>query len=144
MESILTRQANIQDTEVLFELNEEFNDKGINTIEHIKELLENNKQEIVCVVEINKEIVGFSCMQIIKSFCYSSIHAELTELYIKESFRRIGLATKLINYMENLCINTYGVNKFQLLTGEKNISARKLYESLGYTFENDVFYTKKI
>lgn len=98
----------MQDAEKLFELNEEFNGKGINTIEHIIKSLDNNKQEIISVVEVNNDVVGFCCMQIVKSLCYISIHAELTELYIKESFRRKGLATKLIKYMENNCTKIFG------------------------------------
>jgi ribosomal protein S18 acetylase RimI-like enzyme len=83
-------------------------------------------------------------MQIIKSMCYFSPHAELTELFIKESFRKKGLATKLIKYMENICVNKYGVNKFQLLTGDDNIPSRKLYESIGYEIDEEVFYIKRI
>ena len=144
MENIVTRQANKEDAKKIFELNEEFNDIGISTVEHIINSLENNKQEIVCVVELNNEIVGFSCMQIVKSICYISVHAELTELFIKEKFRRKGLATKLINYMENICIKTFGVKKFQLLTGDDNIFSRRLYESLGYEVDEEVFYIKSI
>jgi ribosomal protein S18 acetylase RimI-like enzyme len=144
LENIVIRQANKQDAEKLFELNEEFNEEGKSTIDHIINSLESNKHEIVCVVELNNEIIGFCCMQIVKSLCYILNHVELTELFIKEAFRRKGLATKLIKYMENICINTYGINKIQLLTGGDNISSRKLYESLGYEIEEEVFYIKNI
>ena len=143
MDNVSIRLANKNDAVKIFELNEEFNGKGQNTIHHIRELLEINKQEIVCIAEVNGVIAGFCCAQIIKSVCYSSMHAELTELFIKESFRRKGLARELIMYVEDVCLKQYGICKFQLLTGNDNIPAQKLYGSLGYIVDDEVLLTKE-
>jgi N-acetylglutamate synthase-like GNAT family acetyltransferase len=59
LENIVIRQADKHDAQILFELNEEFNEKGINSINHIISSLENNKQEFVCVVELSNDVVGF-------------------------------------------------------------------------------------
>ena len=143
MDRISIRLANKNDAEKIFGLNEEFNGVGLNTIDHIKELLEVNKREIVCVVEVNDEIAGFCCAQIIKSICYISMHAELTELFVKESFRRKGLAKKLIEYIEDICYKVYGIKEFQLLTGNDNIPAKQLYISLGYVADDEIHLIKK-
>jgi len=136
MDNIIVRLVNENDAEKLFVLNEELQkQKNINSIE-------SNKQEIIIMAEYNNKVVGFCCVQIMKSICYFTIHAEITELYVQEFYRRKGIATKLMKYIENFCYNEYGIKDFHLLTGGKNITAQKLYESLDYKFKDRKLYIK--
>ena len=142
MDKISVRMANENDAERLFVLNEELNGKDLNSVKDIIETIKNNKQEIIIVSEFKGLIVGFCCAQIIKSICYFNDNAEITELYVQELYRRKGIASKLIKYMENHCIKEYGIKDFHLLTGGKNISAQKLYESLGYKIKDRKLFIK--
>ena len=58
--------------------------------------------------------------------------------------RRKGIATKLMKYIEELCFNEYGIKDFKLLTGSKNNTAQKFYESLGYKVDDEKLYIKPI
>jgi ribosomal protein S18 acetylase RimI-like enzyme len=68
---------------------------------------------------------------------------EITELYVREEYRRQGIATKLINYIENI-FEERNIKEFQLFTGKDNTAARAFYEKLGYKKIDEVMYKKKL
>ena len=141
MPVVTVRLAGESDAEILRIFNEEFNGVGDVTAESVRESLRTSS-EIVGVVEVDGTPVGFCCGQITRSFCYRESTAELTELYIREPYRRTGCASALLRFMEAICRETYHAESIRLLTGEDNCPARHLYESLGYTAEDEVLYTK--
>ena len=70
-------------------------------------------------------------MQIFKSMCYSKYYAEITELYVDEGFRRMGIAAKIFEYVEEYFRN-------------KNITvAQSFYEKQGYIKSNEIMYRKR-
>ena len=141
MPVVTVRLAAENDAEILRQFNEEFNGVGDVTAESVRESLRTSS-EIVGVVEVDGTPVGFCCGQITRSFCYRESTAELTELYIREPYRRTGCASALLRFMEAICREMYHAESICLLTGEDNLPARHLYESLGYTAEDEVLYTK--
>ena len=148
----MVRLATIEDAQQLFLLNEEFNGEGDNSIEKMKETLLDNPQEIVVVAEAETDaetetegghkLAGFVCAQLKKSFCYRECGAEITEVYVRESYRRQGLAGRMITFMEKRCMHCYGVREFELKTGERNFEAQALYNALGYQKEDEILLRK--
>ncbi|MDE6505647.1 MAG: GNAT family N-acetyltransferase [Eubacterium sp.] len=139
----MVRVADINDAEQLFILNEQFNGRDETTLNEIKESLLNNQQELIIVAEYNNTLVGFVCVQIKKSFCYSDVYAEITEVFVMDNYRRQKIASKMISFAEKWCIKNYKLHSFELLTGKENIQAQLLYSSLGYSINNEILFSKK-
>ena len=140
----MIRKANVSDAEQLSILNNEFNGKGETTTDNIRNSLVNNRQEVVIVAEESNELVGFVCVQLKKSFCYDEYFPEITEVYVKPSYRKRGTASKMITFAEDYCIKNYPLHKYELLTGRKNIIAQAVYSKLGYIEDNELHFSKRI
>lgn len=140
----MIRLADVHDAEQLFELNEQFNGKDETTLKEIKQSLLNNQQEIVVVAEKNGILAGFVCVQIKKSFCYSDVYAEITEVFVSENYRRQKIASKMITFAERYCVDNFKLHSFEILTGERNFEAQALYKSLGYSINNEIYLSKNI
>lgn len=141
---IMIRKANVSDAGQLSILNDEFNGKGETTTENIRDSLVNNRQEVVIVAEEKDELVGFVCVQLKKSFCYDEYMPEITEVYVKPSYRKRGTASQMIAFAEDYCIKNYPLHKYELLTGRKNIIAQAVYSKMGYTEDNELHFSKRI
>lgn len=140
---IVIRKAIISDAEELFRLNEDFNDKGVTQLSLLKKSLLNNDQEMVFVALVNNKIVGFCCVQIFKSMCYSKYYAEITELYIDKNFRRMGIAAKMFEFIEEY-FKDENIGGYQLFTGEDNHVAQSFYEKQGYVKSSEIMYRKRL
>ena len=138
----MIRLATVNDAEQLDILNEEFNGRGETTLAGIRDSLLNNKQEIVVVAGEDNILVGFVCVQLKRSFCYNECTAEITEVYVKEEYRKRGIAGAMISYAEDYCHKNFSVHKFELLTGKSNFSAQSLYGRLGYEEDGEIHLSK--
>ncbi|MDE7348295.1 MAG: GNAT family N-acetyltransferase [Clostridia bacterium] len=139
----MIRLATPLDAEQLFTLNEEFNGKGVVTLDIIKDRLENNKCEIIVVSEENGTVVSFVCAQVMISFCYSKTYAEITEVFVTKEYRRNGHARKMIEFIQEYCKENFCVENFQLFTGRNNRKAKRLYKSLGYRRDSATLMRKR-
>jgi len=140
----MIRIATIEDAEQLYVLNENFNGKGETTLENIKYAILNNHQEVIIVAEENQTLIGFVCVQLKKSFCYHNYQAEITEVYIEPMYRRKKVASKMICFAEQYCMQHYRLHKFEILTGRHNLGAQALYSSLGYSNDGELHLTKRM
>ncbi|MBQ8972743.1 MAG: GNAT family N-acetyltransferase [Clostridia bacterium] len=136
------RIATIDDAAQLRELNEMFNGAGESTIDHVRRSLLHNKQEIVFVAEEDDILVGFVCVQLKRSFCYANPSVEITEVFVKPEFRRRGIASRLISFAESECAKHLQIHNFELLTGANNHPARRLYQLLGYSEDQEIHLSK--
>ncbi|HKM35368.1 MAG TPA: GNAT family N-acetyltransferase [Lachnospiraceae bacterium] len=139
----MVRLAILDDVEQLDILNSEFNGKGETTLENIKDSILNNQQEVVIVADENTLLVGFMCIQLKKSFCYDECMPEITEVYVKQEYRKRGIASEMINFAEEYCSKNYSLHKYELLTGKDNIIAQSVYDKLGYKDEGEIHLTKR-
>lgn len=140
---IVIRKAAKDDATKLYVLNELFNGQGSTTLERLTESIVNNQQEIVFIAEDDNEAIGFICGQIFKSMCYDTYYGEISELFIKEEYRRQGIAGKLINRIEEEFIRN-NIYSFQLFTGAENRIAHAFYESMGYIKSEERMYRKRV
>ena len=139
---ITIRIAVDKDAAALNRLNTVFNGVGNVTDEFIALSVRNNDQERVFVAECDEQLVGFCCVQLFKSFCYSSNYAEITELFVDEQHRRKGIASRLMEYTESY-YSDKNIGGFQLFTGRVNISAQRFYEHIGYSKTDEIMYRKR-
>ena len=141
---MMVRIATVDDAEQLNILNIEFNGEDEASIDNIRNCLENNKQEVVIVAEEDGMLVGFVCVQLKKSFCYNDYMPEITEVYVKPSYRKRGIANEMITFAEAYCSKNYLVHKYELLTGKENLVAQSVYSKLGYTDDEELHLSKRV
>ncbi|WP_339320044.1 GNAT family N-acetyltransferase [Paenibacillus sp. FSL R10-2734] len=134
--------ATISDAEALSKLNFEFNGGDKRPVSEIIKCL-NSNNECVAVATLMNEVIGFGCAQSFKSFCYNEAYGEITEMYVKKSARRNGVATSLISFLENQ-LHSRGVKSIKILTGRDNNSAIKVYELSGYVMDDEVMLMKEL
>lgn len=91
---------------------------------------------------VNDILAGFICGQIFKSMCYT-YYGEISELFVKEEYRRQGIAAKLINRMEEE-FKENNIFSFQLFKGADNNTAQAFYEAQGYHKLEEWMYHKRI
>ncbi len=139
---IIIRSATERDAAELCRLNTLFNEVTDVSPETIALSIRDNGQERVFVAECGNRLIGFCCTQLFKSFCYNRNSAEITELFVEESYRRKGVATELMSLAERYYSDKY-IDNFRLLTGDHNISAQSFYESLGYLKTDEIMYEKE-
>lgn len=139
--SKFVRWANENDAAVLVTLNEEFNGVGVTTDE-VKESLAKN-DELVALAILDDVPVGFACAQCFNSFCYRSTQGEITEMYVQDTARRLGLATLLISFLEQE-LRLRGVKSIKILTGRSNEAAHQTYERSSYAIKDEITFQKKL
>ena len=140
----MVRMATVNDAEQLDILNIEFNGEGEAAVDHIRDSLLNNRQELVIVADEGEMLVGFVCVQLKKSFCYDDYMPEIMEVYVKPAYRRRGIANEMISFAEEHCRENYPLHKFELLTGKSNLSAQSVYGRLGYLDDHEVHMSKRV
>lgn len=141
-QAIHIRLATAQDAPVLRILNDAFNGVEAARPERLRQCLRENPQETVALAFVGEEPAGFLCGQRLRSMCYDVDYVELTELYVAEEFRRRGVATRLMEFLEQ-AYRAQGIECFQLLTGADNAAAQALYKRLGFWQTPEIFMRKR-
>jgi len=91
---------------------------------------------------INGRVIGIANLRLLTAAFYSEPYAELTELFVEESARRLGAGAALVNFAEDLA-RRGGAVEMLILTDFYNQPAQQLYRKLGY--ENyDIALSKKL
>ena len=125
------RVAIKEDMYGLARLNNIFNDVD-ESAEAIWSRIEHPKcAEIPIVAVIDNHVIGFTGLRIVPNIFYPGAHAEITELFVEEKYRRQGIASALMRCAEKIA-KTRDAKEIVLHTGEDNQSARALYATLGY------------
>jgi GNAT superfamily N-acetyltransferase len=99
--------------------------------------------DLVAVAAVDGVLVAFACAQSYQSFCYDTLQAEITEMYVQPAFRRQGIAAALIALLEKLLFER-GASEVKILTGTHNADAHRVYTNSGYALINEVVFQKKI
>lgn len=141
--NITVRKATASDAAQLFGLNEIFNGSGTTTMERLTDSLKNNAQEIVFVAFVEDKMAGFICGQVFKSMCYDTYYGEISELFVKEEYRRLKIASKLMESIEEE-FRKNQIFSFQLFTGAENKTAQQFYETRGYIKSEEWMYRKRV
>ncbi|WP_046227550.1 GNAT family N-acetyltransferase [Paenibacillus dauci] len=110
--------------------------------EQLREYLA-NRREIILIAMDGEQATGFICAQVFHSFCYERPNAEITELYVRESAREQGVASRLVRQMEQE-LRTSGVKTVTILTSSYNEPAWRTYESAGYRTQEETVFQHKL
>lgn len=100
---------------------------------NLKEMLSSEDAEIV-VGECNNEIIasGFVCIKKSDAFLNHQLHGFLGFMYTVPEYRGKGINRKIMEYLVNRAAEK-GIKEFRLEVYEKNISAIKAYEKIGFS-----------
>ena len=86
--------------------------------------------ETVIVAEVGDQISGFASLRVTDSLDPAP-YAELTDLFVETEARRLGVASRLVKYVEGIA-RERGASHLVVLTGQKNTEAQAFYRSAGY------------
>ncbi len=114
------------------------------TYEKIKDLYKissNNKEIYVLGYYIKDKLVGTVTLNILTLL--SGKEATIWNLAIAEEYRRLGIATKLMNRAEEL-VKQEDVKRIWLFSGSHRKCAHELYKKLGYDENRDKAFVKQI
>lgn len=136
------RLASSSDAEALVRLNAAFNEVDVSPADVCRSLA--GSPEVVAVAEADGTVVGFACAQVHYSFCYKTPVAEITEMYVDDSHRRMGCASALLAFLESYLRQTCGVDEIHLLTGTENLPAQAAYKRAGFAVHQEVYMTKPL
>jgi len=86
--------------------------------------------EIVIVAEVGDQLTGFASLRVTDSLDPAP-YAELTDLFVESEARRLGVASRLVKYVEGIA-RERGASHLVVLTGQRNTEAQAFYRSAGY------------
>jgi GNAT superfamily N-acetyltransferase len=98
--------------------------------------------ETLIFAETEGQMVGFAALRLVPCILYTEPYAELTELFVEESFRRHGVGKHLVAHVEKLAREA-GARKMLILTDFYNHAAISLYRAMGYA-HYDIAFTKDL
>ncbi|MFQ3634088.1 GNAT family N-acetyltransferase [Roseiflexus sp.] len=137
------RVATAADATALARLNAAFNDVHLSPECMAEQLARCSGIEWALMAYNGNEAIGFACLRLIPWLCYSVTYAELTELFVVETFRRRGVATALVAYAERLA-HEAGATELRLLTGRDNDAALAFYQTLGYDDDDEMLMIRHL
>jgi GNAT superfamily N-acetyltransferase len=129
--NLAIRVATPEDAPELARLNAAFNGVEEPPDRLAARLADPKRVETPIIAEVEGRAVGFACLRLLPSLCYDPIYAELTKLFVEESYRRRGVGRALVAYAERLARES-GAKELVLLTGLGNAQGRAFYRALGY------------
>lgn len=129
------KSSELEEVKKLYD-NERPNETNFGLMKESFKKLENNPDYIFVTAKINDEIVGFIEVHIHHDiFEECKDYMSLWALRVKESYRRMGIATEMIKYVEALS-HEMNCDFITLLSEPDNDGANALYRKLGYEFIN--------
>lgn len=105
-------------------------------------ILINNKDTYILGYYINDSLVGTVTLNILT--LTSGKEAMIWDMAVKEGYRRLGIATKLMNKAEEIAKSYEDVTRTWLFSGFQRKCAHKLYIKLGYDENRDKAFVKQI
>lgn len=139
---ILTRVATSDDVQDLARLNAEFNGSSEPPEELAKRLSDPFCVEQPLLAEVEGHVVGFAALRIVPCVFYADPHGELTELFVEEDHRRLGVGRELLDLAEKIA-RERGVTELFVLTDSSNHIAQAFYSSMGYQ-DGELAFSKEL
>lgn len=133
------REIQTNDYHDIYLLNQDFNPHfELFSEERVKEKIEiicNRTQDIIFVYEQNDEVIGYihgSPFELL----FSDSLINILGFVVKESFRNLGIGSRLIDRLEEWAKDN-GYAGIKLLSHPSRKSAHRFYENRGYVFTKD-------
>lgn len=140
--------ANHSDTETLVELIQEFYEVehlpfDDNTIRALEKILNDEALGRVWLLQDGNDLIGYIVLTFGYSLEFRGRDAFIDELYIRESYRRQGIGTNALQFVEDVC-PSLGVEALHLEVDRKNTAAQSLYRKVGFADHDRYLMTKWI
>lgn len=117
------------------------NDISYEKMKDLYKITQNNKDIYVLGYYIKDKLVGTVTLNILT--LSSGKEATIWDLAIKEEYRRLGIATKLMKRAEEIA-KKVDVKRIWLFSGFHRKCAHKLYKKLGYDENRDKAFVKEM
>ena len=148
MNEVIVREANVSDAGTMATLFTEFNAiLGADGLDEEDSILPENvlvtteqmqkRLRAMAAVEraflasINDEAAGLACLRLVPYIGQDVPYAELTQMYVRERFRRRHVGAVLIETVERVAIEN-GATGVHIITGGDNHGAQAFYSAEGY------------
>ncbi|MCB0053725.1 MAG: GNAT family N-acetyltransferase [Caldilinea sp.] len=131
--SLVIRQATPADGAAVAQLNQLFNGVPADAQGVAARIERCTATERVFLAEVDGLAVGFLSLWLFPIVCYPEPYAEVSELYVCEGYRQMGVGTALMREAIEVA-RVEGAAELKVNTGFRNTAAQRLYTALG--FEN--------
>ena len=140
--------ANTSDTETLLELIQEFYEVehlpfDDNTVRALAKILKDDSLGRIWLIQDGNEAIGYVVLTFGYSLEFRGRDALVDELYIRESYRRQGVGTNALQFVEDVCVSL-GIEALHLEVDRKNTTAQGLYRKVGFADHDRYLMTKWI
>jgi len=139
---LTVRLATLADAPEIARLNRLFNGVDEASENYAHRLADPLRVDKPILAEINGRVIGIANLRLLPAVFYSAPYAELTELFVEESARRLGAGAALISFAEQLARQGEAVEML-ILTDFYNHAAQQLYRKCGYE-HYDIALAKKL
>src|SRR5262245_50836746 len=96
----MIREAAPGDADAIARLNAAYDDVRATPEQIAAQLVACAPIETVFLAEVEGRVVGMACLRLLPTVCDPTPYAELTELFVEASARRLGAGSALVMYIE--------------------------------------------
>jgi GNAT superfamily N-acetyltransferase len=139
---LFVRIATPADAPEISRLNRLFNGIDEPAENYARRLADPRRVDTPLLAENNGRVIGIANLRLLTAVFSSEPYAELTELFVEESARRLGAGAALVSFAEQLARRA-GAVEMLILTDFYNHTAQQLYHKLGYE-HYDIALAKKL
>jgi GNAT superfamily N-acetyltransferase len=125
------RIATAADAPEIARLNRLFNGVDEPPENYARRMSDPRRVDSPLLAEINGQSIGLANLRLLTAVFYTVPYAELTELFVEERARRLGVGAALVGFAEELA-HKAGAVEMLILTDFYNQTALRLYRKLGY------------
>ncbi|MBI1744245.1 GNAT family N-acetyltransferase [Candidatus Acetothermia bacterium] len=109
----------------------------------LENLLKSDAYGKVWLIELEQEVIGYVVLVFGYSLEFHGRDAIIDELFIVEKYRRRGIGTRVLLFLEEVC-RTNDVRALHLEVEHANTSAQAFYRKVGFTDHHRYLMTRLI
>ena len=128
---MLLRDIREGDAGAIAQLITEFTHRTTTAAEVKQRLARSQGIEHPILVELDGSVAGFASLRLVNYLGEDAPYAEISELFVSEPYRRLGIARALMNELE-MRARAAGASSVAVLTAADNDTAIALYRAMGF------------
>ena len=128
---MLLRDVSEGDAEAISRLITEFTQLPTTATQIQQRLARSRGIEHPILAEIDGNVVGFASLRLLNYLGEDASYAEISELFVSASYRRLGIARALMAELEARA-RAAGASSLAVLTDADNDPAKALYQAMGF------------
>ncbi len=109
----------------------------------LEQIVQDDSLGRVWLIYWKDEAIGYMVLTFGYSLEFHGRDALVDELYIREEYRRCGIGTKALQFVEEICCSL-GIEALHLVVERKNTQAQSFYRQLGFEEQDRYLMTKWI